>query len=261
VPALVEILLTNLTVIAVLMILLWAASVPWRDASIADVFWGIGFVVVAWVSWSIRGAAATRAWLLIGLVTAWGARLAIYLMWRKWGEGEDRRYAALRQRQAPHFWWFSLFSVFLLQGAILWFVSLTVQVAVWRNDPAPLCWLDGLGVVLWSVGFYFEAVGDWQLARFKRNPLNHDRVMDRGLWRLTRHPNYFGDFCVWWGIYAIAAAGGAAATIASPALISLLLLKVSGVELLEQTMTERRPDYAEYKRRTNAFLPGPPRRT
>jgi steroid 5-alpha reductase family enzyme len=257
---LLEILLINLAVLAIAVVFLWAASVPLKDASIADVFWGLGFVLVVWISWGVSDATAGRVLWLVALITVWGTRLAIHLLWRRWGEKEDRRYAAMRTRNAPHFWWSSLFSVFLLQGVLIWFVSLPVQVAAWRDVPSPFTWLDGLGVVLWLIGFCFEAIGDWQLARFQSNPANDGRVMDEGLWRYTRHPNYFGDFCIWWGIYLIAAAGGAAAAIASPALMSLLLLRVSGVALLESTIADRRPEYAEYKRRVNAFFPGPPRR-
>lgn len=255
-----EILLSNLAVLTVAVVLLWVASLPLRDASIADVFWGLGFVLVAWASWIVADATAIRVQLLVALVTVWGLRLAAFLLWRKWGEHEDRRYGAMRERNAPHFWWSSFFSVFLLQGLLIGFVSLPVQAAAWRDDRSPWTWLDGLGLVLWLTGIFFEAVGDWQLARFRSNPANHGRVLDQGLWRYTRHPNYFGDFCVWWGIYLIAAAGGAAATVASPVVMSLLLLRVSGVALLERTIADRRPEYAEYTRRVNAFFPGPPRR-
>jgi len=257
---LIQILLVNLIIIALAATMLWAVSVRLRDASIADIFWGMGFVLLAWTSWAVADVTAARVELLLALVTIWGIRLSIHLWWRKRGEAEDRRYAAMRKRNGPGFWWSNLFSVFLLQAALLWFVALPVQLAAWHDDLASLSWLDGLGAALWLVGFYFEAVGDWQLTRFKSNPANSDRVMDEGLWRYTRHPNYFGDFCVWWGVYLIAAAGGAQATIASPALMSLLLLRVSGVTLLENSITDRRPDYAEYQRRVNAFFPGAPRR-
>ena len=198
-----------------------------------------------------------RGWLLIILVTIWGLRLSLYLLWRNWGHGEDRRYAAMRQNHGPRFWWVSLFTVFLLQAIILWFVSLPIQFAAIAPGPINMTLFDVAGIAFWSVGLFFEAVGDWQLARFKSDPLNSGRVMDRGLWKYTRHPNYFGDFCIWWGIYLIAASGGAAWTIASPLLMSLLLMKVSGVTLLESTITDRRPEYADYRRRTNAFFPGP----
>ncbi|BBO34621.1 hypothetical protein PLANPX_4233 [Lacipirellula parvula] len=240
--------------------MLWAVSVRLRDASIADVCWGLGFVLLAWTSWAFVGATAWRVKWLVALVTLWGMRLSIHLFWRKRQEPEDRRYAAMRQRAAARFWWSSLFSVFLLQAALVWFVALPVQLAAWLDDRSQLSWLDGAGAVIWLIGFCFETVSDWQLARFKSNPSNNGRVMDQGLWRLTRHPNYFGDFCVWWGIYLIAANGGAAAMIASPALMSLLLLRISGVALLERTLVDRRPEYADYQQRVNAFFPGKPRR-
>jgi steroid 5-alpha reductase family enzyme len=251
--------LTNLAALAAATVLLWAISVLLGDASIADVFWGIGFVLVAWTSWAASEATAARALGLNVLVTIWGMRLAIHLLWRRWGEPEDRRYAAMRERHGRRFWWLSFFSVFLLQAMLIWFIALPVQVVAARDLQSSFTWLDGLGMALWSCGFACEATGDWQLARFASNPANARRVMDRGLWRYTRHPNYFGDFCVWWGVYLIAAAGGAAATIASPALMALLLLRVSGVTLLESTIADRRPGYAEYKRRVNAFFPGRPR--
>jgi steroid 5-alpha reductase family enzyme len=153
----------------------------------------------------------------------------------------------------------SLFTVFLLQGAFLWLISLPLQVAAVTGAAAPLGWLDAIGAALWLTGFVFESVGDWQLARFRSHPGSAGRVLDSGLWRYTRHPNYFGDFCVWWGLYLIAAAGGAGWTIASPLVMSVLLMRISGVTLLEATMNERRPEYAAYQRRTNAFFPGPPR--
>jgi steroid 5-alpha reductase family enzyme len=257
---LVDLLLLNLAVIALASLIAWTISLRLRDASIADICWGLGFVLLAWTSSWFAEFTAGRAALIVALASSWGLRLSLHLLWRKWGEAEDRRYAAMRSRGAAHFWWRSLFSVFLLQAVLIWFVALPAQVAVWRDEQSPWSWLDGVGVVIWLIGFCFEAVGDWQLARFQSHASNRDRVMDKGLWGYTRHPNYFGDFCVWWGVYLIAASGGAAATVASPALMSLLLLRVSGVSLLERTIVERRPGYAEYQRRVNAFFPGRRRR-
>lgn len=258
---LVQTLFVNLLVVGLAMVAVWLVATLRSDVSIVDLFWGLGFVVVAWISWRLAAPAQPRTLLLATLTTLWGVRLSLYLTWRNWGHGEDRRYAAMRARDPRRFWWLSLPRVFLLQGAILWFVALPLQVAAAANTGTPLNWLDGVGVALWAAGFFCETVGDWQLARFKAQTSNAGRVMDRGLWRYTRHPNYFGDACVWWGLYLIAAAGGAAWTIASPLLMSLLLLKVSGVSLLESTIVDRRPEYAAYQRRTNAFFPGPPRRT
>jgi steroid 5-alpha reductase family enzyme len=252
-------LLISLGSIAGLMIALWLVSLARRDASIIDPFWGAGFAVVAWITGGLNGPHQARTWWLIGLTTLWGLRLAAFLWWRNRSHPEDRRYAAMRAHHGPRFWWVSLFTVFLLQAVLLWFVSLPIQIAGVVNSGAPLGWLDAIGTVLYLVGLFFESVGDWQLARFKADPANRGRVMDRGLWRYTRHPNYFGDFCVWWGLYLIASAGGAWWTIGSPLLMSILLLKVSGVTLLESTIADRRPDYAAYQARTNAFFPGRPK--
>jgi steroid 5-alpha reductase family enzyme len=255
----VQTLLVNLSVLVAVMLVLWIAGTRRRDASLVDPFWGTGFVLVAWIARSLNEPTSSRVLLLSILTTVWGLRLSIYLLWRNWGRGEDHRYAAMRANHGNRFWWVSLFSVFLLQGGLLWIISLPIQVAAANDMGTPLGWLDGIGIGLWAVGMYFEALGDWQLTKFQRDLRNRGQVLDRGLWRFTRHPNYFGDFCVWWGLYLIAAAGGAGWTIGSPLLMSLLLMRISGVTLLESTILERRPDYAAYKSRTNAFFPGPRR--
>lgn len=252
-------LLTTLAVILAAMLALWCVSLARRDAGIVDPFWGTGFVMTAWLVAALHRPAPPRLLLLAALVTCWGLRLSLHLLRRNSGHAEDRRYAAMRDRHGPRFWWVSLFTVFLLQGVILWFVALPLQVAAVKQDDRALGWLDFVGVALWLTGFVFESIGDRQLMRFRSNPHNAGRVLDRGLWRYTRHPNYFGDFCVWWGLYLIAAAGGAAWTVASPVAMSVLLMRISGVTLLEGNIAERRPDYAAYQRRTNAFFPGPPK--
>jgi steroid 5-alpha reductase family enzyme len=244
-------------VVAALMTLTWLVSLALRDASVVDIAWGAGFVAIAWaVAWRAETVSA-RGWLLVGLATVWGLRLSGYLAWRNLGKEEDYRYRELRQRWGDRFPLVSLVVVFGLQGVIMWVVSLPLQAGV----PAPggIGWLAGLGVALWGLGVFFEAVGDLQLARFKADPANRGRVMDRGLWRYTRHPNYFGDFCVWWGMWLVAAEAGAAWTVVGPLVMSVLLMRYSGVGLLERTITSRRPGYAEYMRRTNAFFPGPPK--
>ncbi len=250
----------SLMAITAIMVVLWLAGTARRDASIIDPFWGAGFVIVAWLACLLNAPFHARDWLLAGLTTAWGLRLSLYLLWRNWGHGEDRRYAAMRKNHGANFWWASLFTVFLLQGVILWFVSFPLQAVPARQAVTSLGLLDAGGFVLGMVGMFFETVGDWQLALFRAEPANEGRVLDEGLWRYTRHPNYFGDFCVWWGLYGIAAAGGAWWTVLSPILMSFLLMKVSGVALLEATIVDRRSGYAHYKVRTNAFFPGPPRR-
>jgi len=251
----------SLIAILSLMTFVWLLSLALRDASIIDACWGSGFAGVAWLVAWFNAPVGPRGVLLLILVTVWGVRLSAFLLWRNWGPEEDHRYRAMRAHHGANFWWVSLFTVFWLQAAILWFVSLPIQVAFACHANTPLGVLDAIGAVLWAIGFFFESVGDWQLARFKSQPSNAGQVLDGGLWRFTRHPNYFGDFCVWWGIYLVATAGGAWWTVLSPLLMSYLLLKVSGVKLLEQTIADRRPAYAAYQSRTNAFFPAPPRRS
>jgi steroid 5-alpha reductase family enzyme len=244
-----------------MMTLAWLGSVLARDASVVDVFWGLGFVLVAWVYRLGLTEHSLRGTLVVGLVTLWGVRLALHIFWRGRGRGEDYRYREMRERRPRFFVAWSLFMVFWLQAALLWLVSLPLYQAQRPVEPAPLGLLDGLGLALFLVGFAFEAVGDWQLARFKRDPGNEGRVMDRGLWRYTRHPNYFGDAVVWWGFFCFAAATpGGWWTVISPVLMTFLLLRVSGVTLLETRLRETRPGYRAYAGRTNAFFPWLPSR-
>jgi len=238
----------------------WMISVRLEDASIADVCWGLGFVLLAWLYFVLSPANTPRSWLVAGLVTLWGARLSWHIFRRRHGKGEDPRYQAMRALHAPAFWWRSLFTVFWLQGAILWFVALPLLVAEQAAYPRTLTAVDGLGVVLFAVGFSFEVVGDRQLHRFRADPSNRGRVLDRGLWRYTRHPNYFGDAVLWWGLYAIAAATpNGWLTVLSPVLMTFLLMRVSGVTLLEQSLKASKPGYHAYIARTPAFFPWFPR--
>jgi steroid 5-alpha reductase family enzyme len=236
----------------------WLLSVRLRDVGVVDISWGLMYVLVATVCVVVAEASSPRSLLVAGMATLWGLRLGAYLAWRNLGHPEDRRYVAIRARNDPGFWWKSLFMVFLLQAALAWVISLPIQIAITAAD-SPLGLLDALACGLWAIGLFFEAVGDGQLARFKARHENEGKVMDRGLWRYTRHPNYFGDFCVWWALYLIAIPASGAWTIVSPLLMTVLLLRVSGVTLLESDIAERRPAYAEYIRRTNAFFPGPRR--
>lgn len=241
----------------VAMTLVWVASVVRRDASVADVWWGPGFILIATVAYFF-GPHGARASLVLMLVGLWGGRLAGHLLWRSRGADEDRRYQAMRRAWGARFWWVSYGTVFLLQGALMWIVSLPVQSVM--AAAAPLGIPDVLGVTVWAAGFTFEAVGDAQLARFKADPASAGRVMDRGLWRYTRHPNYFGDFLVWWGFWLFAAAvPGGLWTAVGPIVMSVLLMRVSGVPLLERGLVRRRPGYDAYRRRTSAFFPWPPR--
>ncbi len=238
-------------------VLVWVLSLARRDASIVDSLWSV-FFIIGGVSYALVAAeTGPRTAIVLTLVSVWALRLAGYITWRNWGEGEDRRYQAIRARNEPNFAVKSLVIVFLLQAVLAWIVSLPLLGAI--TAPAPMGVLDWLGVALVVVGIFFETVGDAQLARFKADPANAGKVMDRGLWRYTRHPNYFGDFCVWWGFFVIALAAGAWWSFPGPLLMSFFLLKVSGVALLEKDISERRPKYADYVARTNAFFPGPPR--
>lgn len=246
--------------VAVLMSALWAVSVRLRDAGIIDPFWGLGFAIVGWVAYLASDGDDGRRLLLAALTSVWGVRLFGHLARRNFGKPEDFRYAAMRQRHGDRFALRSLVTVFGLQAALMLIVSLPVQFGGVPDSPA-LGWIAAAGVLVWAVGFAFETVGDLQLSRFRADPSNRGKVLDRGLWRYTRHPNYFGDFCAWWGLWLIAAeAGWPALTIVGPLLMSVLLMRVSGVGLLEKDIARRRPGYADYVRRTSAFFPRPPRR-
>lgn len=242
-----------------LLTIVWLASVVRRDASLVDRVWGVGFVALAAYYWwtAAPGSGVVRV-LLFGLVALWGVRLSSYLTWRNWGHGEDYRYQSMRRATGPRFWWTNLITVHYLQAVIMWWVSLPLFAGLHGQVSAghPLIWF---GLVLFGVGFYFEAAGDWQLARFRANPANRGRVLDSGVWRYTRHPNYFGDACLWWGFYCFAATAGGGWTLLSPVLMTGLLLKVSGVALLEKKLVETKPHYRDYVARTSSFLPMPPR--
>ena len=253
--------LVSAKAIAALMVATWVASLALRDASIVDVVWGLGFVLVAWVAFALGDGPAERRTLVAVLVAAWGLRLAAYMAWRKRGEGEDFRYREKRTRHGGRFAFVSLFSVFLFQGLGMWAVSLPVQAAASLPGPAALTVLDVAGLALWCVGMVFEVGGDIQLTRFRADPANRGRVMDRGMWRYTRHPNYFGDLCVWWGIFVIAlAADDAWWSIVGPLTMTAIFAKFFGAPLMERHLAAAKPGYAEYVRRTSAFFPRPPRR-
>ena len=247
-------------VVTALMLVTWLESVRRGDASIVDVVWGPAFALVALVGALAGDGDPARRWLLLGLTAAWGVRLAIHLANRKRKEpAEDRRYARLRQREGSSFARWSLVWIFGLQGLLVLIVSLPLQAGA--EAEAGLDATIVPGVVLYLVGMAFEAVGDLQLTRFRAEPETEGRVMDRGLWRYTRHPNYFGDACVWFGLWLIVLpAGGTWWTVIGPVVMVVLLVRVSGAGLLERDIGERRPGYAEYVRRTSAFVPLPPRR-
>jgi steroid 5-alpha reductase family enzyme len=247
-----------------MMTLVWLASLVKRDASIIDIFWGLGFVVMGWIYFLAADDHATRGFLVVGLVSLWGLRLSVHILWRNWGHDEDYRYREMRERRPETFPVRSLLTVFWLQALLLWAISTPLLQGQRHPETAPLAPLDVLGIALFVVGFGFEAGGDWQLARFKGDPTNKGKVMNQGLWRYTRHPNYFGDALVWWGFFCFAAATpGGWWTVYSPILMTLLLMRVSGVTLLEKRLEQTKPAYREYAERTNAFFPwfpgdGPP---
>ena len=255
------ILLTTFGLTLAMMFVLWLVSLAMKNASIVDIFWGAGFAVIGLATLVMSDGYWPRKVFITSLAAIWGLRLASYIGWRNAGKGEDFRYQAMRKRHGDRFAFVSLLTVFVLQGVLMWVISLPLQFAQLSREPARLTWLDFLGASLWAIGLSFEAIGDWQLARFKADPANKGKVMDRGLWACTRHPNYFGDALLWWGFFVIALATPRGWwTVISPLLMTTLLMKVSGVALLEKTLVKTRPEYREYVRRTSAFFPLPPKR-
>lgn len=236
----------------------WAVSVARADVSIVDSLWGPMIALAPWIYLLVASQPGPRALPVLLLASLWAARLAVHITRRNHGQGEDRRYQAMRARNEPHFAFKSLYLVFGLQAALAWIVALPLMAAL--DSARPLGWLDFLGMGLWLAAIVFEAVADRQLARFKADPAHRGRVMDRGLWAWSRHPNYFGECLAWWGAWLVALGAGAAWTVVSPLLMTLLLLRVSGVALLEKDLVERRPAYRDYMARTSAFVPWPPRR-
>lgn len=249
--------LSALPVMLALALVAWTIATLRRNAGLVDIFWSLFFLVAA--GWYTMSAAPTgpRTLLVLALVAIWSLRLAIYLAARNWNAEEDHRYRAIRKRNDPGFAWKSLYLVFGLQAVLAWIIA--APLAGSFSDASAIGLVGWVGAALACVGVGCEALADAQLARFKASPENAGKVMDQGLWRYSRHPNYFGNFCLWWGLYLIALDAGAWWTLFSPLLMTLLLLKVSGVALLEKDIAERRPAYRHYMARTNAFLPGPPK--
>jgi steroid 5-alpha reductase family enzyme len=252
--------LSALGVAVGLMTLVWIGSLIKRDASIIDVFWGGGFVVLAWFYALETQGATPRGDIVLALVSLWGLRLSLHILWRNWGKGEDYRYREMRQNNPKTFPLRSLVTVFWLQALLLWAISMPLFQVQRQTTPGGFSWLDLVGIACFLLGFFFETVGDWQLARFKKDPANQGKVMDRGLWRYTRHPNYFGDAMVWWGLFFFAAATPQSLwTIYSPLLMTTLLMRVSGITLLEKRLRDVKPGYEEYVSNTSAFVPWIPR--
>lgn len=241
--------------------LLWLWSVAIKNVSIVDVFWGFGFVIVNTFYVYNLEEINTRSWLMFALVTIWGLRLTIYLAIRNIGKGEDYRYQQFRKDYgAKRYWWFSYFQVFLLQGILILIVSLPFLGVHFGDTSGGLSWIDYLAILIWIVGFSFEAGGDYQLFQFKRNPENKGKVLNSGFWKYTRHPNYFGDSAVWWAYALFSIAAGGYWQIIGAVIMTLLIIKVSGVAMLERTLKNTKPKYADYIEKTNTFIPWFPKK-
>jgi steroid 5-alpha reductase family enzyme len=254
------VLLLNLGFSSALMASVWIASLRVRDVSIVDIAWGATGAMMAITTFFMTDGAPARKFLVVGMTVVWGFRLAFHIGLRSRGKGEDFRYAAMRARAPKAFPKRSLVTVFFLQAVLIWAISLPAQVAQFPAVPRGLTLLDFLGLGVWSVGLMMEAVADAQLRKFLSDPANKGRVMNQGLWRYSRHPNYFGDSLIWWGIFLVAAATpGGWITIFSPILMTYFLMRVSGVPMLEEALAERREGYREYMRETSPFVPWPPK--
>ncbi len=245
----------------VLVTILWIWSVLIKNVSIVDIFWGFGFVVVNVFYVFHLEIIAPRNLLLFILVSIWGLRLTIYLAIRNIGKGEDFRYQKFRKDYGEkRYWWFSYFQVFLLQGILILIVSLPLLGIHSSTNFGEFIWLDYLAILVWFIGFSFEAGGDYQLYQFKKNPKNSGKVLNTGFWKYTRHPNYFGDSTVWWSYALFSIAAGSYWQIIGAIIMTLLIIKISGVALLEKTLNNTKPKYKEYIENTNAFFPWFPKK-
>ncbi|MDP7040538.1 MAG: DUF1295 domain-containing protein [Myxococcota bacterium] len=256
----IDVFLFNLSCVFALMSLAWLGSLILQDSSLVDRFWGAGFCVVALATFLQTNHPSLRGLILLITTLLWGVRLSLYLTKRNWNKGEDSRYVEIRKNQGRYFPLLSLFTVFGLQALLCTIIALPLQIGISQTSPASLTPLDLLGLAAWTLGFLFEAIGDMQLAHFKANPANQGKVLHSGLWRYTRHPNYFGDALLWWGfaLMALSVENGVWGILGA-VLMNFLLLKVSGVAMLESTIKHRRPAYREYMESTSAFIPRPPR--
>lgn len=241
------------------MTLVFLLALKLQDNSIVDIAYGLGFVLIGWSGWFAYGSFDPRQLLLLAMISLWGLRLAGHIALRKQNEdGEDPRYRQWRESWGKTFIWRSYLQIYLLQGTVIYLVALPLLLTI-RDAGGQLDWLDMLGVLIWLVGFAFEAIGDWQLLQFKRDPGNRGRIMQYGLWQFTRHPNYFGEAILWWGVFLVALGAPLGwLAIISPMLINFLLLKVSGIPMLEERYAGNR-EFETYKQRTNAFFPWFPR--
>jgi len=250
-----------LLVIIIMMTLLWIISIILKNVSIADLFWGFGFVLANVFYFINTDGNIIRKVILLILVTIWGLRLSIYLTWRNYGKGEDFRYREFRKNYGEkRYWWVSFFQTFLLQGVLMWLVSAPLLGAQFEGADRSPGLLDFTGILFWAIGFTFETGGDFQLARFKSDPSNKGKVLDKGFWKFTRHPNYFGDSAVWWGYGLICLSAGSYLPVLGSILMTALIIKVSGVALLEKSLKDQKPQYKEYIEKTSTFIPWLPKK-
>jgi len=251
-----QIYLSGAALIFALMVSLWLISLLLKNSSIVDIFWGLGFVLAGWLYFVLTpNGFLPRKLLLMAIASIWGLRLFLHILLRNWGTPEDFRYQKMRQEGGANWWIISLLRVFVLQGTLMWLISAPLLAAQFYVKSPQLTVLDFAGLAVWLVGFFFESVGDLQLTAFRKDPANKGKLLNTGVWRYTRHPNYFGDSAQWWGFYLIALAAGGWWTVFSPIIMTLFLVKVSGVALLEKTLTNTKPGYAEYIASTSAFIP------
>jgi steroid 5-alpha reductase family enzyme len=256
-----QIYIRALVVIILMMTFLWIVSIRIKNVSIVDLFWGFGFVVACLFYFMNTEGFEIRNILLLILVAIWGLRLSIYLTWRNHGKGEDFRYQKFRKNYGQHrYWWISYFQTFLLQGILMWLISAPLLGAQFCCPDNKLGILDFIGVCLWIIGFVFETGGDIQLARFKANPASKGKVLNKGFWYYTRHPNYFGDAAVWCGYGFICLSAGSYIPVLGSILMIVLIIRVSGVALLEKTLKDSKPEYKEYIEKTSAFIPWFPKK-
>jgi len=248
-------LLLGLAAIVILFTVLWAVSLRQQNCSIADVAWGPGILLIGLIYYFTSDGRTLRAHLTLALLAIWAIRLATHLYFRMRLQGEDFRYVKWRD-DYDHWWLVSYVKIFLLQAVVGWIISLPIYFAIVSVAPASLTILDYLGILLFVAGMVFEGLGDEQLRRFRADRANRGKVLDTGLWRYTRHPNYFGEALVWWGFGVIGVATGGLPGLLGPAIMTYLLLYVSGVALLESTLIEK-AGYVQYVGRTPAFLPLP----
>ncbi|MFC1665892.1 DUF1295 domain-containing protein [Pseudomonadota bacterium] len=233
---------------------LWLTSLRIAKVSLIDSFWSLMILACAVIFFQVGPNPGARGYLVLVLLVIWAIRLSVHITWRNWGQPEDLRYQVIRSNNEPNFQFKSFYIVFALQAFLALLVSLSILGVM--SSSTSINWLDYIALTLWSVGMYYEVVGDYQLMRFRSNSENEGKVLNTGVWQSTRHPNYFGEFCIWWAFYCFALAAGGWWSIVSPLLMSVLLLKVSGVAMLEKSINQRRPDYAHYCQSTNAFFPG-----